>query len=241
VSQPSINLLPEGVRARQAAGIRAGRMIGGAILSALVVVVLAGHSHVELTRARENLHRAEERAKLVRSAEARAEELVAAVALERRYIEEYRRIALPLEVSSLVATLVNEMPASVTLDRLDLDASPRRPARMPRARTSAETHESQRFLVGELAGFALSDEEIALLVRRLSETKPFRDVNLDFSRTRAVRGRTAREFRVSFRVDMDAAYETQVKSEQLGDEQFAATRESSLTVHHSLLTEGGPQ
>ena len=52
----------------------------------------------------------------------------------------------------------------------------------------------------------MSDQQIAELVRNLETTPLFKDVSLDYSRTRGVRGVSAREFRLSFRVDLDASY-----------------------------------
>ena len=64
-----------------------------------------------------------------------------------------------------------------------------------------------RELNGELSGFAINDQDVAQLVANIEDLALFDDVNLDFSRTRSVRGRNAREFRVSFSADLDFRYE----------------------------------
>jgi hypothetical protein len=61
--------------------------------------------------------------------------------------------------------------------------------------------------VAEISGFAPMDEDIAEYVGRLSDTGFAREVSLDFSRGRYVRDRPAREFRLSFRMDLEATYD----------------------------------
>ena len=80
-----------------------------------------------------------------------------------------------------------------------------------------------RVLVAEVAGFAASDADIAELVERLSNRAPFAAVNLDFSRTRGLRGRSAREFRLSFKIDLEKPY----------------TFVSAPIAGHEAMSEGG--
>ena len=54
--------------------------------------------------------------------------------------------------------------------------------------------------------FGLHLIAIAEFVSNLEGVDPFSDVSLDFSRTRSVRGFTAREFRLSFRIDLEVKY-----------------------------------
>jgi hypothetical protein len=64
-----------------------------------------------------------------------------------------------------------------------------------------------RVLTGEISGFAANDQHIAELVSALESTAPFQNVSLDFSRSRRVNDRDAREFRLSFRIDLDDTYQ----------------------------------
>ena len=57
-----------------------------------------------------------------------------------------------------------------------------------------------------------SDGDIATLVQLIGSRDPFAEVNLDYSRSRSVRDRPARDFRLSFVVDMDHAFEVNVVS-----------------------------
>ena len=62
---------------------------------------------------------------------------------------------------------------------------------------------------GEIAGIASNDADIASLVQVIGGREPFAEVNLDYSRSRTVRARPARDFRLSFIVDMDHAFEVE--------------------------------
>ena len=64
-----------------------------------------------------------------------------------------------------------------------------------------------RSLTGELSGFALTDREVAELVNNLMDIGLFRQVSLDFSRSRTIRGKKARGFRISFSTDLNAKFD----------------------------------
>ena len=206
--QHSIDLLPDAVRQRNQAGLRTGRYVAGLLAAVIVVIVLATQARFQLDRAEKALLVAEVEANHVLEAEAKARELRTLLDEAHRYIDGYQELALPMDVSAVLATLVNQLPESVTLDRIDLDAGARRIVSSVRSKGAADDEEAPpRVLTGELAGFATSDIEIAELVTRLQEVPPFEKVSLDFSRTKPVRGRSAREFRLSFRIDLEAPYE----------------------------------
>ena len=78
-------------------------------------------------------------------------------------------MAVPLQLSQVLATVINQLPDSVTLDRIDMDAQIRRGGRSPRSKTSDKSEQGiSRTLNGEVAGFAASDEDVAELVARLA-------------------------------------------------------------------------
>jgi len=206
--QHPIDLLPESVRARGQARVRAGRYVTAAAVSIVLVILATTHSRLELEHAREALVAAREQADLVLNAEAKAAELGDMIRQVRRHIDQYECIALPLDPSAVLATVINRMPEGMTLDRIDLDAGARRAARTPRSRGAVNDDQTPpRVLIAEISGFAPNDRHIAEFVGRLDETPPLRAVSLDFSRTRVLRGHSAREFRLSFRIDLDATYE----------------------------------
>jgi hypothetical protein len=206
--QHPIDLLPASIRARSQAGLRTGRYVASATIAVVLIVVASTHSRLALTRAQAELAVATEEADLVLATEARANEISALIDETHEYIDRYQQLSLPLETSSVLATLVNGMPSGMTLDRIDIDAGARRNNRSARSRGSALLEETPpRVLTAELSGFAPDDKDIAEFVSWLDEIEPFRDVSLDFSRTRDVNGHVAREFRLSFAIDLEVPYE----------------------------------
>ncbi len=208
MSQPPIDLLPESLRARSQAAVVAGRYIAALLIASMLLLVPATHSRFQLDSARDRMQAAEEQANLVLTAEAKASQLRDELRETGVFIDRYEHLAMPIPMSRLIATIINELPASATLDRIDLNAAGRNARGLVRRRGLRDNSESpQRLLIGELSGFAASDRDVADFVERLESLGLCRQVSLDFSRTRNIRGRSAREFRVSFRIDLDRAYE----------------------------------
>ncbi len=205
--QHPVDLLPGSFRARSLAGLRTGRYVAACLLGLIIVIAVATASRVQLDRVRHRFEAAQDQANMVMAADEQAAGLRAELGAIHAFIDGYHRIALPLETSRVLATTIRELPASVTLDRIELDAGARRSARSARSRSGNDEEAPPRILIGELSGFAASDAEIAALVARLRDIPPFSEVSLDFSRTRVVRDRAAREFSLSFRIDLDAVYD----------------------------------
>ena len=173
----------------------------------VLVALTATHARFRLSHAHEQLHVAEQQASLVVADEAQASRLRAQLRETRQFIERYERTALPLDMSRVLATVVNDLPVNVTLDRIDLVAGVRRTGRSARSRgADDETGPRPRVLNGELRGFAATDADVAEIVARMESRALYEHVSLDFSRTRVVRERGAREFRISFLIDLDVPY-----------------------------------
>jgi hypothetical protein len=65
---------------------------------------------------------------------------------------------------------------------------------------------------------AASDSDVAALAHGLGLRPPFDLVQLEYSRSREIRGRSAREFSVSFKVDLQGQFKlVDAASEHLGD------------------------
>ena len=215
--QHTINLLPDSVRVRAQAGVRVRRASGLFASAVLVLVILAIHARVQLHLAGEIHEVTEARANRALALEAKSNELNAILQESQTFIDRYKRIAFPIDVTSVIATMINALPPSVTLERVDLSMD--RKTRSPRSRGSAdEKKAAPRELLGEISGIAASDHHIAELVAVLEAREPFRNVSLDFSRSRPIRGRSAREFRLSFRIDLDQEYEIVMSEASLGRE-----------------------
>jgi len=207
MTQHAIDLLPDVIRARSQAGVVAGRYVVSLIIAVVLIGLAATHSRLMLDLSRQRLRVAEEQADIVLSAEATATHLRETLDATSEYIRRYELIAMPIEVSRVVATLVNLLPASATLDRIDIKAGTPNAGRSARGRGRQGKGPARRSLTGELSGFALTDLQVAELVARIEDIGFFDQVSLDFSRSRTVRGVRARGFRVSFRADLDVKFE----------------------------------
>lgn len=207
MTQHSIDLLPDLIRARGQASVVVGWYIGAIMAVVVLLGVTATHARFRLSNAREQLDEAEQQASVVIAGEAQAGALRAQVREARQFIDRYEHTALPLTLSQVLATVVNDLPVNVTLDRIDLVAGVRRTSGSARSRGAGDDAGPRpRVLTGELRGFAATDADIAEIVARMESRALYEHVSLDFSRTRVVRERGAREFRISFRIDLDVSY-----------------------------------
>lgn len=206
--QHSVDLMPDEIRARSQAGLRMGQFTIFAIASMTAIIAVATHSKIALSTAQERLFETAGAAEQVFATEARAAELRHELESLHTYTRMYERLSFPLEVGDVLATIVNMLPESVTLDEIDLDAGVRMIGHTARSRAMDKDGDAPpRILTGEISGFAANDQEIAELVSALETTPPFQQVSLDFSRGRRVNDRDAREFRLSFRIDLDNKYQ----------------------------------
>lgn len=205
--QHSIDLMPAAVRARSHAGLRMGQFSAFVVMAMTATIAVATHSKIAVSTAQDQLFESAGRAVQVFATEARAAELRHELETIESYARTYERLSFPLSVSDVLATVVNNLPPSVTLDQIDLDAGARVLGRSARSRTVEKPEDTPpRVLTGEISGFAANDQEIAELLTTLESTPPFEGVSLDFSRGRRVNDRDAREFRLSFRISLDAQY-----------------------------------
>lgn len=212
MSQHIVNLLPQPIVERSLAGLRTGRLILVTVMSLLVLMAAITTTRLELRRGRHELAATKTRADHVLEIERKAELLRTRRAALHRALSEYHQVSFPVNMSEVLGTVINALPPSATLDRIDMHAGARRVTMSPRSRgrdDAADRGVAPRQLMCEISGFAASDEHIAELVDRLAGRAPFQSVGLDFSRTRTVRNRPAREFRISFRIDLDRRYERQ--------------------------------
>ena len=100
----------------------------------------------------------------------------------------YNKEKVVFAMGDIIATISNMLPASMTLEDFDLDV--------------VQTEEGSA-ISGRIAGFATSDEIIASLVTGLQTHKPFSSVSMDYSKSRTVHNIRAREFRISFLIDLN--------------------------------------
>ncbi|MDG2055351.1 MAG: hypothetical protein P8J86_11665 [Phycisphaerales bacterium] len=208
MNQHPIDLLPPQVRQRAQAGQRTGRSIalfGGALL--LLVVVIT-HSKMVLDSAEARLASIQREAQDAIGIEKTLASLQSEIAQSQAYIGLYEEVSSPLPMSSILATVINALPETAALDEIHAQLDSGQAVRSARSRYSSQKdQEVPRQLRIELSGFAASDAEIAEMVGRLRVISPFENVSLDFSRTRPIGGKHAREFRLSLQINLAAVYE----------------------------------
>ena len=126
--------------------------------------------------------------------------------LERsgRELAAWRTVTMPFDTGALIDSIVADLPASATLESLVLDAGSLIAIPAGGARRGEPTF---RRVEGEIEGFAVSDEAVAALVDAL-RSRPFMNgVRVVTTRHRELtgEGEVAREFRVAFELDLEAA------------------------------------
>jgi hypothetical protein len=193
-----IDLMPASIRRRARAGVRTRRFVAACTIIALCVGGAATWASVRIdglesrfTQAQTLAGRALELEQQAIRCQNTANEIEDAIA-------EYHQVSFPISVSSLVAGLASILPGGATLESLTLS--------LEEDKGAASQDGGGRVLRGGLSGFAASDEDVALLARRLEGRAPFGKVRLEYSRSRTVHGRAARGFAVSFEIDLDRTY-----------------------------------
>lgn len=207
MNQHPIDLLPPQVRQRAQAGQRTGRSIalfGGALL---LLVVIVTHSKMVLDSAEARLASIQREAQEAIGIEKTLASLQSEITQSQAYISLYEQVSSPLPMSSILATVINALPETAALDEIHARLDSGQAVRSARSRYSSQDQAVPRQLRIELSGFAASDAEIAEMVGRLRVINPFENVSLDFSRTRPIGGKNAREFRLSLQIDLAAVYE----------------------------------
>jgi hypothetical protein len=116
----------------------------------------------------------------------------------------WRRVSIPFATGDLIAAIVEDLPESASLERLELDADSlvATPLRSPRR---DEPRATARRIEGEIEGFAASDEAVAAFVDALRRRPFFEEVRVESTRHRDVSGVPARAFRIAFDLDLETA------------------------------------
>jgi hypothetical protein len=209
MSQHSINLITPEIIQRTRAGIRTGRFILAGFMLTACMVLTATHSRLRLDGIVEEHSATSARAELALDLDHAADALQSEHDRLQTFMEDYHSVALPLEITRVIATLVEALPESVTIVNFDLEY----------ADAEDSQNASARRLIGSIGGVAASDSDVAALAHGLGLRPPFDAVQLEYSRSREVRGRSAREFSVTFSVDLQGQFQlVDAASEHLGDQ-----------------------
>ena len=197
MNQHSINLITPDIVARTRAGIRTGRYVAVAIVLCVCMVLTATHSRIHLEGVQERHEATAARAELALALDTSARALEAEHDALLKFMDDYNEVALPLDVTRIIATLVETLPESVTLTEFELEYED----------GHRSTATSTRHLSGTIAGVAATDGDVAALVHGLGLRPPFERVQLEYSRSRVLREQSTREFSVSFAVDLEGRFQ----------------------------------
>lgn len=206
MSGTMIDLMPEAIRRRAMAGQRLRRLIAIGICTMGILVAFATHSQLRSDRLEEAFIVAESRATQALQLERQADDMSLVRIEIESAMESYDRVAMPIRMDSLMNRIVMALPRSTTLEQLLLeyeDDSGRR-------KGDLEKRVFARRIIGGISGFAASDDDVAALVQQLTEQDPFEDVRLEFTRSRDVRGVSARAFQLTFTIDLHGSWEVGV-------------------------------
>ena len=189
--QHPINLLPEHlVASNHASTICKRYIIACAVVIAMFVISIA-HAQLSIVRAKNDLELARNQANDALAIRNRAGQQSAELSTLNDLLLSLNSEAFNLQSTRILASLINDMPESVTLDDLALSTS--------------QAEHGSRTLQAKLRGFAAMDADVAQFVVNLEDSELFNHINLDYTSLRIVRSRPAREFQVSFHINPDAA------------------------------------
>jgi Tfp pilus assembly protein PilN len=187
-----MNLLPDQYIERSRNKARSNRVAIAIICTLCAVAAIATHSRLSMNSSVERLVVTQSRANNALELEVDATELELKKDRLESFIQRYNTERTIFGMGDIVSTITNMLPDSVTLEDLSLDI--------------VET-ENGRGISGRLAGIASTDESIASLVSLLQFNEPFGSVSMDYSKSRTVLEKQAREFRISFLIDLDSKWE----------------------------------
>lgn len=203
-----IDLIPQSCRVALGRRARVRRWIGAYALGiGAVIAAYASTAASEGVRARElDALRREVRLKWEQNEE--AQKLWKQIQELEDTIARYERLAWPVRVTDVIASIAEQLPESISLTSLTLTPRQESTATAGRGRGKDKKNEpqSRTILAIEVEGLAPTDLELSHFVSGIEAHPVFRNVVLDFARSRSVDGVDARSFRVTCEVDLSARY-----------------------------------
>lgn len=202
MSHAGFDLLPPSVRERVLCG-RASRRVR---MSAACIAALAGLLFVGTRWLESRSERLLADARATGAPVVELEEEIRRLDAERRAIaaslDLQRAIGVPIPASALIRGIAAAMPRGSLLESVELEyANVQGTAR--KSRRASREDAQPREIRGEIAGVAPSEADVGALVDALEALAPIARVGLESSRSREFEGHAAREFRVTFRIDLE--------------------------------------
>jgi transposase-like protein len=202
MSGRSFNLLPADVASR----VESRRASRGLALVAVAATGLAGlvaaAGHWIDARSSATLAEAEASGAPVLAVEAEIREIESARTRIAEALDLQRAVGVPVPATGMIRAVSEALPEGATLERIALEYANVQ-GELRRNRRPAREDADPRELRAEIAGFAQDEADVGRLVDRLSALAPVARVSLESSRSREMLGRSVREFRIGFTVDLE--------------------------------------
>ncbi len=212
----SINLMPSEYRQRLGDSRLRRRFAGYGLATAVVIAGLVIHSRLGVGRMKALAQSLAAQAAQLEAVRAEGLEINRKADAAAERLADYYRLALPIEISDVLALVSHEMPAGLYLTDLDLNVSQRAEATSAMEELRQRVNRSKgrkvdernllRFLTVTLTGVGQDGVQVAQFIGRLESHAVFDRVILDFDRTRTIGESAAREFRVRFEVDLERRF-----------------------------------
>ena len=202
----TMDLRPMGVRHRVRDGMERMRVTRFAVVAGVLLCAAWTSASWRLSMARADLASATERAEDVVRVEAELQEARDSLKRDGRELAAWRRVTIPIATGRLIDTIIDVLPDSATIERLELDATSLIAVSSGNARAMVENASPPRRVEGDVEGFAATDEDVARFVDRpVCEILPTDIVVTTRHRELGSGIEVAREFQIAFEVDLDSA------------------------------------
>lgn len=209
-----INLLTGRHRTRLSRGVLRRRFIGMYVLAFMITGSLWVWLHMQALRREAVAAVLEGKATAVDATAHEADALEQRAADLIAQLAQYQRVAMPIQTSRVVATIVDLLPDNVYLSslRLWVEETPvsrsvmedlKEKVNRTRGKAAAQ-REMQRSLMCQLEGLSQTDLDSILFFDRLERSDIFRVVRPDYKPSEQG---DVRSFSVTFQVDLDVRYE----------------------------------
>ena len=202
-----MDLRPEGVRRRVRDAKERVRVARFSVVAGAMLCVAWMSASWRLSVARTDLASATERAEDVVRVEAELRDARASLERDGRELAAWRRVTIPIATGRIIDMVVDILPESATIERLELDATSLIAIPAGHARSNGEEATPPRRLEGDIEGFAATDDDVARFVDALRNRPFFRGARVVTTRHRELGSgsEVAREFQIAFEVDLDVA------------------------------------
>lgn len=200
----SMDLRPESVRSRVASSREKTHLRNMSVIAGVLLTVAWSTGAWRLSDARAEHALATAQAEEILRVEQELAQITLRFDEAGRALSAWRRCSIPFGASTIVASIVNDLPESGTIERIELDAGSLVATPVRGARSRGDKSEVRR-ITAEIEGFTASDDDVALFVEALRRRPLLKEVRVETTRHRTVGEETARAFRIAFDIDLDIA------------------------------------